>query len=103
MRFRGVLIQRSKLLDPIEHGRGIDGDAAFGEPLDDIGLAEPKTQIPTHGQTDDRCRKRMTRERSAGEGGERAATVGTAVDLCTASITTILENILILTIRTQTG
>lgn len=40
MRFRGLLIQRSKLLPPVEHGRRIHTDVSLGQLLDDICIAE---------------------------------------------------------------
>lgn len=95
MRFRGILIQRSKLLHPVEHGERIHLDVSLGQPLDDIGITEPEAQIPAHGQADHRRREGMTREGSAGESGERAVAISATIYLCAAPVTTLLDNLLV--------
>jgi hypothetical protein len=100
MCFRGILIERGKLLHLVKDGGGIDLDGALGEPLDHVGIAEPEAQVPAHGQPDDRRWEGMTREGSAGEGGEGTAAVRTTVNLCTPSVTAVLHDVLSLTIRT---
>src|SRR4051794_24082603 len=65
----------------------------LGQPLDDIGITESKTQITAHRQADNRGRKRVTRERSTGPSGKEAVALCTTIDLGTPTITTVLDEI----------
>ena len=91
--FRRLLLQRSKLPYPIEHGGCIHRNRSCGPPLDHLGIAEPKAQIPAHGSANHHRRTRMTRKRRAGPSSERPVAVRAALDWCAAPITTIVDNV----------
>lgn len=48
---------------PIVDGARIDDDAAFGEPLADVGVAEAKAQLPADGEGNHLIGEAVTAER----------------------------------------
>ncbi len=52
LRTGGLLEQGEKTLPPAVHCPSINHEAAFSEPLHDVGIAEPVAHIPPHGHGD---------------------------------------------------
>ena len=50
MRARRVLEQREEALNPAENGTAVNDQAALGEPLDDVGVAQAVAHIPANGR-----------------------------------------------------
>src|SRR3712207_6710137 len=44
--------EREEALDPPVDGAAIDGEATFGQPLNDVGIAQAVADIPPHSQRD---------------------------------------------------
>ena len=59
---RGILEQREKALDPTVNRAAINDEATFGEPLDDIGVAQAVLDIPANSQRDGIVGDMMIRE-----------------------------------------
>ena len=48
--------------DPVIHCAGVDGDTAFSKPLDHVGIAQPKVELPADGKADHFVGKAVTAE-----------------------------------------
>ena len=59
----------------------VDGDAALGQPLDHVGVAQAVACVPPDGQGNDVVREVVPREGTGGAGGEPAATIAAAPTL----------------------
>ncbi len=68
----GILEQREEALHPAINGAAFDNEATLGEPLDDIGVAEPIFHIPADGYGNYVVGEGMVGERADGAGGESA-------------------------------
>src|SRR5215468_7043441 len=60
---RRLAKQRKEALHPAIDGALIDQDAALGQPLADLGVAQPVAHIRAHGQGDDVVWEAAARER----------------------------------------
>ncbi len=81
MRTSGLLESGQEALHPAINRTTVDDEAALGEPLHDVGVAQAIPELPADGQGDHIVREGMPGECTTGTGRETSTALGAAPPL----------------------